>query len=491
MNKHMLWLAAICLSLFAFAACSDGEDTPDPNPGPTEKTTNDWIYETMLENYLWYDEIEKKGKEGYNFNLEPDEFFESLLSKKDGLWQGTGGYNFYFSYIEKKRTKSKSISDLDPTYGFDYIVYSVTDNSGKYLGYDWARILYVLPNSPASEAGIKRGDFILGFDGKDNNLTDYTLLEEGNGATFTIGGLKWSEQTKAYQIAITGTTAISKARLTANNPLFLDSVYHINGNKIGYLVYNHFSSGPEDSNDGSYDKEMKTIFTNFKAEGVNEFVLDLRYNGGGLVSCARTLASCLAPANDLTSGKTFCKMMHNSKKSKEDYTYPFDKSLTSSNLDLKRVYVLTGRWTASSSEAVINALKPFMEVVLIGSQTIGKAVGSVTYGEKEDKYDWLMHPIILRICNANDDANYSQVGFKPDIAKEEIKPPFILYYDLGDTNEALLATALAKINGTSKASAPELRTAESMPTLEPVYSSVGRHVPQGLIFDEKMLETAK
>ncbi|MDL2245970.1 peptidase S41, partial [Parabacteroides sp. OttesenSCG-928-J18] len=243
--------------------------------------------------------------------------------------------------------------------------------------------------------------------------------------------------------------------------------------------------------------EMKSIFKNFKSEGVNEFVLDLRYNGGGLVSCAQTLASCLAPSDIIKDSKNyFCIMKNNGKstaKASNSY-YPFNSSLTSSNLNLtkKRLYVLTGRWSASSSEAVINALKPFMDVILIGEQTLGKAVGSILFGDGDegDKYDWIMHPIVMSICNHDGDYAYSQKGFTPDVLNDEYGLPFVKFCQLGDTNETLLSTALALIAGQTL-SAPALRSSASMPTLEPVYSSVGRHVPQGLIFDEGMLEMAK
>lgn len=62
-----------------------------------------------------------------------------------------------------------------------------------------------------------------------------------------------------------------------DTPFLKDSVYTVGGKKVGYLVYNSFSSGPDDEST-IYDDQMKQVFAGFKAESVNEFVLDLRYN---------------------------------------------------------------------------------------------------------------------------------------------------------------------------------------------------------------------
>lgn len=80
-----------------------------------------------------------------------------------------------------------------------------------------------------------------------------------------------------------------------DNPLFYHNVYTRGDKKIGYLVYNHFTPGPNGYSDRTYDEEMKKIFAGFQAQGVNEFVLDLRYNGGGYENSANMLAGLLIP----------------------------------------------------------------------------------------------------------------------------------------------------------------------------------------------------
>ena len=248
--------------------------------------------------------------------------------------------------------------------------------------------------------------------------------------------------------------------------------------KVGYLVYNSFSSGPDDEST-IYDDQMKQVFAEFKAENVSEFVLDLRYNQGGLVTCAQLMTSLLAPADAL--GKTFCIMEHNEKQSKNDEALLLKKNaeMGNANLDLRRIYVLTGSVTASASEAVINCLIPYLtrsNIMVIGEKTIGKRVGSNTFGTREE-YDWLLHPITLRIYNANHEADYAN-GFEPDVKIEEL----VIGNDLlpfGDTNEMLLSEALSQISGLKSLSA----RAESKGRILLTPSSLERKQTKGLIFE--------
>ena len=248
--------------------------------------------------------------------------------------------------------------------------------------------------------------------------------------------------------------------------------------KVGYLVYNSFSSGPDDEST-IYDDQMKQVFAEFKAENVSEFVLDLRYNQGGLVTCAQLMTSLLAPADAL--GKTFCIMEHNEKQSKNDEALLLKKNaeMGNANLDLRRIYVLTGSVTASASEAVINCLIPYLtrsNIMVIGEKTIGKRVGSNTFGTREE-YDWLLHPITLRIYNANYEADYAN-GFEPDVKIEEL----VIGNDLlpfGDTNEMLLSEALSQISGLKSLSA----RAESKGRILLTPSSLERKQTKGLIFE--------
>ena len=72
--------------------------------------------------------------------------------------------------------------------------------------------------------------------------------------------------------------SLTKTEKFQSNPIQLSKVIESGGTKVGYLMYNQFTQG--------FDDDLNKVFSNYIAEGVDELVLDLRYNGGGLVSSA-------------------------------------------------------------------------------------------------------------------------------------------------------------------------------------------------------------
>jgi len=464
MNKRPLhYILFLFIGFFALSACTNTDDS-GIGTELTNQKTNQWIYKIMNENYLWYDDMPEKNN--IDFNQDPGQFFSKLLSDKDGVDKHWLTSHLYFSHIDKKQTSTKSISETEPTYGFDYAVYG-DENTNYY----YPRVLYVLPNSPAERAGLERDDWITGINGGENNIYDYSVLDGGDGITLNLRKVDYEKGGWINK----GTLALTPAEVLPNNPLFKDSVYVYGDKKIGYLVYNHFSSQAEGATDGAYDTQMTSLFSQFKSEGVNEFVLDLRFNGGGLVSSARLLSSLLAPAKDL--GQTFCELIYNDK-NKKNSVYSLDNTVSSSNLNLTRLYVLTGRTTASASEAVINCLRPYMDVRVIGDETLGKAVGSNPYGEKEE-YEWILHPITFSIVNKEGKADYGQVGFAPNVYIYEYDP-IIELYPLGDTREILLSVAIEEITRKSRRSSLRSDVLPGNMLLKPVYISPGKNAKNGL-----------
>ena len=92
---------------------------------------------------------------------------------------------------------------------------------------------------------------------------------------------------------------------------------------------------------------------------------------------------------------------------------------------------------------LINCLKPYMTIVLIGQTTKGEYVATETF--INPKYPWALRPVVCEVFNSNGEANYS-TGFKPDISINETS--YLQYYlPLGDPNEILLNTALGVIAG--------------------------------------------
>ena len=129
--------------------------------------------------YLWNNDIPAQNK--LDFSADPQTFFRSMLSLKDGKTRN-GKHLYYYSYMEKNKDyKARTSIDADDTYGMEFTLFNVVNDSNQPLGYYYARILYVLPNSPASSAGLERGDWIVGVKGKNNiNSDNYVCGQDLN-----------------------------------------------------------------------------------------------------------------------------------------------------------------------------------------------------------------------------------------------------------------------------------------------------------------------
>ncbi len=470
--KVRFHVTLLLLSIFiGIAACKGDDDNPSPNPNPntgeptaTVKTANDWIDSIMREDYLWYSEIPARDK--LNYTADPKTFFTSFLSNNDGN-EYPDGAHYYYSYIEST-TSTKSISKIDYSYGLEFMLYRLSQKSYA------ANILYVADNSPASEAKLKRGDFIITMNGDSITSSNYTLL---------YGSTAMSLETAKYEDKLMmqpGKVELGAARSIEDDPVYLDSVYTRPGKKIGYLVYNHFTAGKTD-NDTKYNEELLSLSQKFKTAGVNEFILDLRYNNGGLISCAELLSAILAPKD--VFGSTFCTLEYNDKQNPQTNRVSFNSKWISggSNLNLSTLYVLVTEETASASELVVNCLKPYMNVITIGKNTEGKNVGSVSY--TDNRFTWHLQPIICKIYNGKNQSDYGKIGFTPDYEYDESEPANLNnFLAFGDTDESLLNIALSIIDGTYSTKAG---TRSSNSSLKKVASSLDRKASSGVIIDQK------
>ena len=299
----------------------------------------------------------------------------------------------------------------------------------------------------------------------------------GNAATLSVANYKKTESSSWTNIR---TINITSARTIEDDPLYYHNVYTSStGKKVGYLVYNHFTADKdENKGDGIYDTKLLSWSKDFA--GVDEFILDLRYNNGGLISCAQLLATILAPSDAL--GRIFCIEEFNGKswiQKKSNLYYNSNLVKNGINLNLKTIYVLVTDMTASASELVINGLKPYANVILIGTKTEGKNVGSITI-EDESKYDWYMQPIVCKLYNAENKSDYEDgmtVNYELDEARLQNMDSFL---ELGDTNELLLNAALGIIDGNYKTSA---LSRSSWPTFRKAGSSLDRKASNGVIIN--------
>ena len=174
-------------------------------------------------------------------------------------------------------------------------------------------ILMVEPGSPADQAGMKRGDIVYRIDGV-TLMTDNVNEVYGNlsNQTVTLSFATEQDGVLSQKEDKTMTRA-----LVESNPVHFKKVFdNIAGKKVGYLVYNQFSS--------SFNDELNDAFADFKAAGIDELVLDLRFNGGGSVLTASYLGSMIYA--DARTGR-FVDLIFNKKHKEENDGYNFQNRL--------------------------------------------------------------------------------------------------------------------------------------------------------------------
>ena len=222
-------------------------------------------------------------------------------------------------------------------------------------------------------------------------------------------------------------------------------------------MYNQFV-GVVESEGKDYNSELNNVFSNFLSNGINDLVVDLRYNPGGRISTSINLASMITGQ---FNNQVFAKERWNSKlmnywdeNSPESLINRFTNKLSNNeslfSLNLNRVFVLTSSRTASASELLINGLDPYIDVIHIGDFTVGKNQGSITVydyindsRDKNPNHMYAMQPIVLKIGNVAGNTDFPN-GLEPDIfIKESLINPGIL----GDIEEPLLKIAIDQISG--------------------------------------------
>ena len=426
--QHTFW--AFLLTVL----CSCGEDRTGEFYALIED--RQWIEETMQANYLWAEDMPVIENEDDYFK-EPQTFFKSLLSKN-----AMNGKGDKYSYMEEdpKAPQQESRSqmlDRTSTYGMEF---ELTNDPTGTTNHIHAHVLYVLDGSPAQQAGITRGDWLSSVDGQRITTSNYQLLK--NGGSIKVARTRIYSTELGYTWQPADTLNLAASITMEINPFLIDTLYQVEGQRIAYLMYNEFSTGPENKGtEETYNEQMKAIFANFKAQQPDALILDLRYNNGGYLQCAQALGSLIAPASAL--GKNFVNLQFKAKANPQKKAYPLLESYAEANLNLSKVYILTTNHTASASEALINGLIPYMSkenVILIGERTEGKNVAMTAF--RNETYGITLWPVVAYTSNAEDFSDYGD-GFEPT---HELKERNIVdWYPLGDIREYLLKNAISLI----------------------------------------------
>jgi C-terminal processing protease CtpA/Prc len=391
----------------------------------TNAEINAWIHEEMTYNYLWPDKMPALAKTNTSSN--PMDYFYTILNDYPTTDR--------FSWIDSSSTNLiNQLNGINTVLGIRVSPFYTDDTRVNVA----LVIAYVLKGSPAEKNGLKRGDIILSVDDQKVTSSNYNSVLQNQTLKLGLG---------AYSNKVFSSTGksvtVTKVELQTN-PILQDTVINWAGKKVGYFAYLQFLT--------SFDDSLRAVFGRFKDKGVNELVIDLRYNGGGYVSNSDLLTNLMA--KDLASrvNTVMNKRQYNDALTKEikkqygEAALVTNFKMEANNIStLNRVFFLTSNGTASASELVINNLKGLdMTVVLIGEHTYGKNVGSFTITDDAKRWNYGLQPITFKILNSKDQSDYGSVnGFLPT---HELADDVLPYKLLGDPNETYLNKALNLIS---------------------------------------------
>jgi carboxyl-terminal processing protease len=403
---------------------------------------NQWLRAWSYDTYLWYDEIIYQDPALFTST---DEFFDTL--KTDATTPSGGAKdNFHFS-LNTEQYLQQSQSGISSGYGVQWALVSTTPPREL-------RVAFTQPNSPAFNQNLSRGAEILEIDGVD-------LINAGTQAEVDVLNAGISPravgETHTFLVRDLGATQTRTVTLTSavvqESAVLASDVITTNSGNVAYLMYNTFRAFSE--------TELVAAMNAFADQDITDLVLDLRYNGGGLLDLASEVAYMIV-GDTATQDKIFEQTIFNAQHPTINPVtgatlrpVPFFNTSTSAGilpagtalpaLNLTRVFVLTTGRTCSASEAVINGLRGIdIDVILIGDSTCGKPYGFYPTDNCGTTY------FTIQFTGANDKGfgEYPD-GFTPEnstgplgVTVPGCSVPDDYDHALGDPEEALLKQAL-------------------------------------------------
>jgi carboxyl-terminal processing protease len=404
-------LSAVFFS--TIASCSKEYEVPQ------DLVINDFVWKGLNAYYLHQEEIADLADLRFNSDNQLNAYLNTFTD-----------YNALFSnLLISSDVKSTLIEDyttiVDPesraafTNGLEFGIIADPSSDVDVLGY----VTHILPNSDAANKIIARGDYFFAIDGIQLTRSNYEDILLNGSNNFALEMVDFDGTITTPNLK----TVLLEKRNYTYPTTFLDKIISVNADNIGYLVYNNDFSN-------EYIVDLNNTFLSFKNQMVNKLILDLRYNilGGSSAHNVAELASMISEQNaDATLIKEewnakaqlwFLENQPDSLVTKVPKTV--GESVNINSLNITDVYIILNgdNFTGSSSvELLINSLKPYINVHIIGNQTSGNNTGAITLYNSED-YDFplrnethtvALQPKVLSFLN-KDDQTYEN-GFTPNI----------------------------------------------------------------------------
>jgi carboxyl-terminal processing protease len=461
MKKYIL--VSLCALLFLTVSCSKQDEN-----GLTEEFSvtiddkiNHFIWKGLNLYYLWQDDVPTLADtkfanlgELYTFfraRTSPDDTFNSLLHQP-------GTIDRFSWIVDDYVALENSFQGINLNTGMEFGLVRYNNSATSIYGY----VRYVLPNSSAAGSGITRGMYFNTVNGTQLTDTNFRGLLFSEATALSIG---MADFNAGNPTSNNTTISLTKTEIQ-ENPIAISKIIEDGSQKIGYLLYNQFSS--------SYDQSLNAAFNTFKTSDIDDLIIDLRYNPGGSTRTASYLGSMITGQ---FPEEIYSKEVWNSKITNafsiDDFINIFPTRITKTDgnsnvvvdeainsLNLQRIYFIVTGGSASASELVINALDAHIAVKLVGSATVGKQVGSITLydsdnlqrtgGNLNPDHTYAMQPLVLEIKNKNDQnypngivpgENFTGINFPENIGSLGV---------LGERSDPMLERTLTYISTGAK-----------------------------------------
>jgi hypothetical protein len=437
----MIYVKRLAVLFFIGILSLSCQDDLDDVPA-TGRDINNFIYRGMSSFYLYKPDVPLLANDRFEtqFDLEqfhsqftPEQWFEQLVFDRENVDRFSILVNDYVAL-------ENALSGQRLSNGMEFGLVAEEGSATGVYGY----VRYVQPGSNAEAQGVQRGMIFNRISGSALTRSNFRTLLAPD--VYTIGLANLNNGTTSNlptEIQLTKTQF-------QENPILIANVIDQGTDKVGYLMYNSFLS--------QFDEQLNNVFADFAAQGVNQLVLDLRYNGGGSVNTAIILGSLIAgrPTSEVFSTEQWNPENQAFFEANDpERLVNFFRNTTTSgtalnSLNLSKVRILTTRSSASASELVINALNPYVDLIQIGDRTSGKFQASITVYDSPNfsrnganpAHRYAMQPLVLKAVNSVGVTDFIN-GLDPDI---ELREDFENLGTLGDPSEPLLARALQDIS---------------------------------------------
>jgi len=434
-------LSFFTLILFVFIGCGAGNHS-----NSEEKTTDSKVTCQSTTNSILFDKSYQENR----VKIEAPKSLKLLVSNttkpiakssfdKEGLYTLFKTEYFWASETVKNLdlnnySEPQQLID-DAKYSDDRWSFAVTPKayndaiSQKSIGFGFScqninsgcLITYVRLNSPADKIDLRRGDVIQEING--TSATQELIYKKGQ-----------ESQELTFKLLRSNGKELCQGKVTPSEYVYdvvANKILQTNSNeKVGYLRIDSFLG------DDKILAKFNLAFNKFQKESIKKLIIDLRYNGGGSVDLASKLLDKLTINKEAQSQFT---LAWNDNYQKNNQIYTFNK--TSNSLELKQILFLTTQSSASASELIISAMKPYLpeeDVIIIGDRTHGKPVGMSA--QSDGSYYYFLINFVVK--NSLGFYNYFN-GLAVTSGCAVADDPF---HEMGDPKESMLKSALQYID---------------------------------------------